>query len=162
MKRKKGVSPKQVERIRELSKEGKSANQIQKNLSREGLGLRRKTILKYIRKSKHQKSKANTAKYTPRKYRKKGATYGAGYSYARRGRKKPFGVKQIAEYGSVNGESRRIQVYGYGNQLYQVMQLTSRHPPRKQFLTISARELLSDPNKFLSEEYWDARPRINS
>ena len=49
MSRKSGVKPQQVNRIRELNARGYSANQIQKELRSEHIGLRRQIILNYTR-----------------------------------------------------------------------------------------------------------------
>jgi len=66
--------------------------------------------------------------------------------------------KQIAVYGTVNGESHRIQMYGSGKQLYKAMMLVSQHPPRKQFLTTSAENINENPDKYLDmEEKWDRK-----
>lgn len=143
--RKRGVSTKQINAIRKYSRQGLSANKIQKRLRTRHMGMRRTVLLTYVREMKHQQPKANVSMYVPRKY------------YRVR-----FGGKQVAEYGTVRGKPRRIQVYGDGKQLYKVIRLISRHPPRERFLTIDANRLLSDPERFLSEGYWDARPRIKS
>jgi hypothetical protein len=142
--------------IRTYVKQGLSSNKIQKRLQEKHLGIRRKTLLAEIRKLKHQKSKPNLRKYTPRKYRKRTLHPSKATSRFQKG-------YQIAGYGTVHGQSRRLQVYGSGKQLYKVMLLASQHPPRTQFLTIYAGTLLSNPWRYLSkEEFWDAKPRVDS
>jgi hypothetical protein len=47
-----------------------SANRIQRRLKKRGIGIRRKTLLKYVREAKKKSVKANSEKYTPRKYRR--------------------------------------------------------------------------------------------
>ena len=138
-------------------KQGLSSNKIQKRLQKQHLGMRRKVLLAEIRNAKGQTPKANRHKYTPRKYRKRRTPY---LTTARR----QFHIgRQIAGYGTVHGQSRRIQVYGSGKQLYRVMLLASQHPPRTRFLTIEAENLLSNPWRYLSrEEFWDAKPRVDS
>lgn len=73
-----------------------------------------------------------------------------------------FGGKNVASYGTVHGKSKRVQMYGSGKQLYQAMQLVSKHPPKKQFLTVSAEALLNDPEEYLKKGRWDARPEVKS
>lgn len=149
----KPITKRQIKAIRGYVRQGLSANKIQKRLQKQHLEIRRKILLAEIRKIKRQKPKANRYKYTPRKYRQ----------YYRYRRRRPVGLKQIAGYGTVHGQSRRIQVYGNGKQLYSVMQLASQHPPRTRFLTIDAGTLLSNPWKYLSRgEFWDDRPRVDS
>ena len=70
MSRKSGVSPKQVNRIRELNARGYSANQIQKELRSEHIGLRRQIILNYTREFRNRPAQRNVSKYIPKKYRK--------------------------------------------------------------------------------------------
>lgn len=73
-----------------------------------------------------------------------------------------FGGRGIAAYGTVHGKSKRVQMKGSGKQLYRAMVLVSKHPPKKQFLTLSAEALLDDPDEFLERGHWDARPKIES
>jgi hypothetical protein len=156
--KRKAISIQQRKAIKAYVKQGLSSNKIQKRLQKRHIGLRRKVLLAEIRKVKRKKPKANTYKYTSRKYRMRGRPT---YPSTKRGQFH-FG-RQIAGYGSVHGQSRRIQVYGSGKQLYSVMLLASQHPPRTRFLTIYAGTLLSNPWKYLSrEEFWDDRPRVES
>jgi hypothetical protein len=138
-------------------KQGLSSNKIQRRLQERHLGIRRKVLLAEIRKAKRQKHRTNCYKYTPRKYRTRKTPYTS------RARRQLFIGKQIVGYGTVHCQSRRIQVYGSGKQLQRVMLLASRHPPRIRFLTIDASTLLSNPWRYLSrEEFWDAKPRVDS
>ena len=154
----KSISKKQrIEAIRTYLNQGYSANKIQKKLQSQGLGIQRKKLLAEVRRIKGTKPKANTFKYTPKKYRKMtNDTSHPSRSYG-------FYTKQIAGYGTVRGRPRRIQVNGNGKELYKVMLLASKHPPKLQFLTIDASKLLRDPWKYLSKfETWDVRPEIES
>jgi hypothetical protein len=65
-----GFSDKQISIINESIQKGQSANKIQKQLRSQGLGIRRKELLKQIREIKTKSPKANPEKYIPRKYRK--------------------------------------------------------------------------------------------
>lgn len=47
-----------------------SANEIQRRLKSRGIGIRRKTLLRYVRETKGISVKANREKHIPRKYRK--------------------------------------------------------------------------------------------
>lgn len=147
-KRKQSISPKQVDRIRQLSQQRLSTNQIQKTLSREGLGLRRQTMLRCIREFRHQQTKANASVYTPIKYR---------YQFVSSG-------KKVAGYGTQGGVSKRVEICGDGKNLYKAMQIVAKHPPKDEYaiLRINARELLNNPRKYLDKGVWDARPKVRS
>ena len=155
MSRKSGVSSKQVNRIRELNARGYSANQIQKELRSEHIGLRRQIILNYTREFRNRPAQANVSKYTPKKYRR--------YYHPRE--------KVISFSGLVHGNASRINIFSIdGKTLHKVIRekifdygKTKRgYSPKCQFLTIDASKLLSNPDKYLSKEEWDKRPRINS
>lgn len=68
--RHRGLRDKQVSVINDSIRKGYSANKIQRQLRKEGLGIRRKELLQHIREMKMKSPKANAEKYTPRKYRK--------------------------------------------------------------------------------------------
>lgn len=146
--RKRGVTLKQMQAIKQYSRKGFSANKIQKELSHRHMGLRRTVLLGYVREFKEKQAKPHVEKYAPTKYR----------PAPRIG----FLQKQLAVYGTRHGESKRIQMVGSGSQLYRAMILVSRHPPRKQFLTISAEALLDDPHRYLEGGNWDAHPETSS
>jgi len=155
MSRKSGVSPKQVNRIRELNARGYSSNQIQKELRSEHIGLRRQIILNYIREFRNRPVRQNVTKYIPKKYRR--------YYRPRE--------KVISFSGLVNGRARRINIFANdGRTLHKVIrekifdygETKKGFSPKTQFLTIEASKLLSNPDKYLSKEEWDTRPRINS
>lgn len=141
-----GKSTKQIGAIREYSRQGLSANEIQRRLSRQGMGMRRTVMLQYVREFKRQTQETSVSKNVPYKYR---------LSFS-------FGGKHVAVYSTVRGKQRRIQVYGNGKQLRRVMVLVSRHPPKQRFLTIDAASLLSNPWRYLSEGFWDEKPQIES
>jgi hypothetical protein len=122
-----------------------TANQIQKDLSQHHMGMRRQKLLGYVREFKGQPPKAEQLKYTPE-------------TYARVKRMGFFG-KQIAVYGTVHGESRRIQMIGSGKDLYNAMMDIARYPPKKRFLTVEA----GNVRYYLDYwESWDEHPEISS
>ena len=153
--RKSGVSSKQVNRIRELNARGYSANQIQKELRSEHIGLRRQIILNYTREFRNKPAQRNVSKYIPKKYRR--------FYHPRE--------KVISFSGLVHGKPRRINIFAMdGRTLHKVIrekifdygETKKGYSPRSQFLTIDANKLLSNPDKYLEKEEWDTRPRINS
>jgi hypothetical protein len=143
----KGITKKQMDAIRGYSRKGYSANKIQQKLSQRHMGLRRTVLLGHVREIKEKQAKPHVERYTPTKYRP--AKIG-------------FFQKQVSAYSTFHGESRRIQTVGNGQQLMRVMMIASRHPPKKQFLTISAEALLDDPWRYLERGHWDVRPEITS
>jgi len=154
------VKPATVNRIRQLSKQGKPANEIVRQLRREGIGIRRKTILAYVRKFKGRKPKPQPYKYVPRKYRRKPA-------YRRRLIAPPPTPKQkhIAIYGKHKRKSKRIEASGTGKQLYKFLIDAVEHPPKRRFVTVSVDKVkgLSDRARYLDYgEYWDEKPTIKS
>ena len=155
MSRKSGVSPKQVERIRELNARGYSSNQIQKELRSEHIGLRRQIILNYTREFRNRPAQRNVSKYIPKKYRR--------FYHPRE--------KVISLSGTVNGTTRRLNIFAYdGRALRRVLrekifdfgETKKGYTPKSQFLTIDANKLLANPDKYLEKKEWDTRPRINS
>lgn len=146
--RPRGVSRQQVDLIRYYSQRGYSANRIQRILQSRHIGMKRQILLRYVREFKGKPLKPSTEKYIPIKYR---------WIVVR-------GV-QVAAYGSVNGVPRRVQFTGGAHELQQTAVLVYHHPPkaRYQFLTISSRELLANPDKYLDfDEEWDKHPEIES
>jgi hypothetical protein len=101
------VSEKQVDRIRELSKEGYSANEIQKQLHKEQIGVRRTVLLTYVREFKQKPPKHAVRKYYPvvRMERK------------RRAGKIDWGTKRVVIQGYVNGERDQVSRTGTGKDL---------------------------------------------
>ena len=116
------VKPTTVKRIQTLSKQGKSANHIQRILKREHRGIRRKTLLAYVRKFKGRPLKPHVERYIPRKYRRRVAVT-----------PKPKPEKHVAIYGRHKGKSKRIEASGTGKQLYRFLIDGVVHPPRKRF-----------------------------
>ena len=122
-----------------------SANQIQKKLQEQGLGIRRKELLAKVREVKGVPKKPNPEVYIPIKYR--------------RAEKKGIPAKWIAVYGSVDGTSRRIELAGSGKQLYKAMLHVAKHPPKKRFVQCGA----TDVSNYLDyEKMWDERPKVKS
>ena len=147
----KNITQQQIKAIRSYVKQGLSANKIQKRLQKRHLGIRRKALLAEVRKIKGTKPKADRQKYTPHKYR------------VRRLKRRFPMIKQISVYSTVHGRPRRVQMAATGKELYRAMQYVSQHPPKQQFLTISAVELLKDPWRYLDrKESWDRHPDIKS
>jgi len=145
--------------IRSLTKKGYSANQIQKELQKRGLGIRRKNMLKMIRKYRRTFKKPRVEKHIPRKYRPRVA-------WRKRAVKRPPSVympKAIAVYGTVDGESRRIEMHGTGKGLYQAMLLVGKRPPKKRFVQTSANKVILFPREILDfNEEWDEHPEVVS
>jgi hypothetical protein len=162
------VKPATVNRIRQLSKQGKSSNEIARQLRREGIGIRRKTILAHVRKFKGRKPKAEPYKYTPRKYRmRKAKAIVAEYHRKEAERHYEYEVKpkHIAVYGRVDGISKRLEVSGTGKELQSVLLDAVEHPPKQRIQRVSADRLrsLSARAKYLDyKSEWDDRPTIRS
>jgi len=150
----------QVDRIRELSRQGKSANQIDRTLRSEHMGMRRTTLLNYVREFKGRPPPRHPERHIPhraiaaRKMRKK----------IRLRVKEMRKEKKIAIYGTVDGEGRRFQFLGKGKDLYKSVMLAVRHPPKKEkpFTTVDAEKFLEDYGRYLSREKWDERPAVKS
>ncbi|MBS7631144.1 hypothetical protein KEJ47_06160 [Candidatus Bathyarchaeota archaeon] len=72
-------------------------------------------------------------------------------------RKTTYG-KAIAVYGvGVNRfgrQSRRYEFFGTGRDLERAVRLAYHHPPKGQFMTLSARDFISNPSRYGSEGYW--------
>jgi hypothetical protein len=139
------VKPSTVNYIRTQSQKGRSANQIQRELRAKGIGLRRKTILTYVRKFKHRPPKPHAEIYVPRKYRRP--------------------EKHIAVYGKVKGKSKRLEIAGSGRKLYTILIDAVHHPPKQRIERVSADKMrgLSARAKYLDYgEEWDERPTIKS
>jgi len=143
-----------VNRIRELSRTKKSANEIVRQTRREGIGIRRKTILAYIRGFRGKAPKPHAYKYIPKKYLTRKRRLHIEYDVKR---------KHVIIAGKVNGKSRRIEVSGTGRQLMDFLRDAVRHPPKQRFVrgdvsTIHGRSKI----KLDWRKHWDARPKIAS
>ena len=145
--RKKGVSTKQINRIRTLSREGKSANQIQRTLSREHIGLRRTVLLPYVREFKGKQPQANVSKYTPKKYRgttaqkawrRRERDWRSGRTREKKPKEEGWGNKRVTLQGTHDGERVQETRSGTGKDLHEFVK----------------EEMESD--------YWDRRPSVNS
>ncbi|MEM2108000.1 MAG: hypothetical protein QXL10_01790 [Candidatus Bathyarchaeia archaeon] len=137
---------KRRELIREYAGKGYSANRIQRELSKQGLGMQRKRLLAEVRRAKGLSRKPEPQKYVPIKYRRS-AGFGA------------YRGKWLAVYGSVDGKSRRIEMVGFGRQLYDAMQVVSRYPPKRRFVKCSAEDA---PYLLDYSQVWDERPEAES
>ena len=100
--RKTEVTIEQIERIRQLSREGYSANQIQRKLQQEHIGSRRTTLSERARESKRQPVQHSVESYIPR----------------RRARIEGLRGKQVTLIGRHRGKRAVKQVRGSGRQLY--------------------------------------------
>jgi hypothetical protein len=150
------VKPATVNRIRQLSKRGKSSNEIVRQLRREGIGIRRQTILGYAREFKGRQPKAQPYKYIPRKYLTRERRIHIEHEVKQ---------KHIAIYGKVNGISKRIEVSGTGKQLYSILFDAVEHPPKKRFLRTPANKLMTihGRGEYLDmREEWDEKPTVTS
>jgi len=115
-------------------------------------------MLKIIRKVKGVK-KPHAEKYIPRKYRARV-----------RWRRKALTVKPtiylpkpVAVYGTVDGETRRVEMSGTDRSLYNAMACLIKHPPKKRFLRVLADKIVALPRGYLDyEEEWDERPEVIS
>jgi hypothetical protein len=140
------ASPKQIDRIKADVDKGMSANQIQKDLQKNHMGMKRQKLLAYVREFKGQPAPKEPQKYTPTKYRRARAIPHVEIG------------KKIAVYGTVHGESKRIQMYGSGRNLYSAMKFAGKYPPKKRFLTASASDIVSNPEDYLDmDEEWDRK-----
>jgi hypothetical protein len=155
------ITKTQRKAIKTYVKQGLSANKIQKQLQKQHLGIRRKTLLSEIRKLKRQKPKVDRQKYTPRKYRKR----------PQKARKPFFIGKHVAVYRYARTSrhprpySARFEFYGSGKDLANAIRLTlSGIVPRwrRPFVECSARAFLNNPYKFGERGSWTARPDITS
>lgn len=63
------VKTRTVDRIRQLSRKGYTANQIQHKLQQEKIGIRRQTMLKYVREFRHRPPPKHPYRHVPHKYR---------------------------------------------------------------------------------------------
>jgi hypothetical protein len=110
MSRKSGITSRQKDRIQQLSRKGYSANQIQRALRKEHIGLRRTVLLRTVREVKGRSAKPSTSKYVPRKYR----IIESMVTMQRRG----FGTKQVTLSGTHCGRRATKQQFGSGSDLY--------------------------------------------
>jgi len=152
------VSREQVDRIREDSRKGMTANQIQKDLQAHHMGMRRKTILGIIREERGKPKRGEEWRYIPTKYQYRIL---ADLPEVKKERMKRTGLfgKQIAVYGTVDGKSRRVQLTGTGKDLYRAMLDVAKFPPKKRFLTAGA----GDVHRHLDfDDRWDKHPKVES
>jgi hypothetical protein len=160
-KRKRKISAKTRWAIRTYVKQGYSSNKIQKKLSKQGLGIRRKILLTEVRKLRGKKRKLHPQKYTPKKYRrvtpkarrpKYAGRHIAVYRYARTGRHmKPY--------------SARFEFYGSGKDLGKAVRLVLSGLVTKwenPFVECSARAFLNNPYKYGERGEWVGKPSIES
>ncbi len=157
---------KQFEYVEKEVYEGKSSNQIQKDLREHDMGMRRKVLLATIREIKGITIKPDRWKYVPLKYRHLKMLPKSGRPVSEERLKRAerriqlsFSQKQITIAGTVNGRPHRIQIKGRGRDLYRVMGDIIRHPPKKRFLTTTTNKVLGELNYY---ETWDMRPNVNS
>jgi hypothetical protein len=111
------ISKRQIKAIRSYVKKGYSANQIQVKLKNQHIGIRRKVLLTKIRIIKHQKPKAETVKYIPKKY-----AQAPRVKAPPRKRLRPFFAqiqeKQVTVIGRHYGKRIIKKHYGKGRDLY--------------------------------------------
>lgn len=67
----KGVGEVRVKALSWYVSRGFSANKIQKRMKDRGIGIQRKKLLKIVREMRLKEKKADSKKYTPKKYRRK-------------------------------------------------------------------------------------------
>lgn len=146
--------------IRAYVNRGYSANKIQRQLIKHGLGIRRKVLLSKIRKAKRVRPEParRMERYIPRKYEPR-------VKWRRRAEKlMPLYIgKEIAVYGTVNGKSRRIELSGTGRALYNAMLLVGKHPPKRRFARARAVDVVENRHKYLDiRTVWDEHPEVKS
>ncbi|MEM3797745.1 MAG: hypothetical protein QXY74_04835, partial [Candidatus Bathyarchaeia archaeon] len=153
VRRREKLEEKRLRLIRNMVKKNYSANLIQHKLREKGLGMRRKELLAKVREIKGVPKRPHPEKHVPIKYL-------ARAERRRRVRVKPeaFG-KWIAVYGTVDGESRRIELGGSGRALYSAMLHVAKHPPKKRFVRCHASEA---PYYLDYDEEWDEHPAVVS
>jgi hypothetical protein len=162
------TTKKQFSAIRGYVRQGLSANKIQKKLQKQGLGIRRKTLLAEVRKIKGKTPKLKRQKYTPKKYQKRARTI------SRRPRiiRHPlyFG-KHVAVYRYASTKrhpkpySARFEFYGSGKDLAKAVRLVYNGiVPQYEypFVEVSARDFLSNPYAYGERGIWTARPEVES
>jgi len=94
--------------IRYYAKKRYSANLIQKKLREKGFGMRREELLAKVREVKGVPKRPKPEVHVPAKYRR----------VKRKRERVKVPVKCIAVYGTVNGESRWVELAGSGKQVY--------------------------------------------
>jgi hypothetical protein len=78
---------------------------------------------------------------------------------ARAGKRRILGGRGAAVWGG----NKRIEIRGTGRNSYNAVKLAYRHPPKEQFLDITAEEVLHHPERFLDyRSSWQGRPEIES
>lgn len=156
---------KQIEYVKNEVREGKSSNQIQKDLRARDMGIRRKVLLSTIREIKGIRVHKDNWKYVPTKYRVHYKPHGRRpisenrLSEAEKQIRLGFSQKHISIYGRVDGRSRRIDVYGKGHELYRFMSQASKHPAKTRFFKGSV------DKAWMELDYgktWDEHPDVNS
>ncbi|MCW4020275.1 MAG: hypothetical protein NWF14_03480 [Candidatus Bathyarchaeota archaeon] len=76
--------------------------------------------------------------------------------------------KQAAVYGharmGIRGRvsSQRYEFHGQGRDLYHAVVLALDYPPRRRFVTVSAKEFISYPFKYGGGGYWVDEPEVES
>ena len=131
------LSKRQTDAVSKYVKEGYSANQIQVMLREKHMGMRRKVLLTEIRIIKHQKPKAEPAKYIPKKY-----AQAPRVKALPRKRLRPF----FAQF-----QEKQVTVIGrhYGKKI-----VKTQHGSGKDLYRFVMDEMTGD--------YWDEKPRVFS
>ena len=157
--RTRSLSAKKLRAIKTYARKGYSANRIQRKMRQRHMGVRRKTILRIVRETKGKPPRGNPEKYVRRKYRKPTPSVTTSTARGRKVSYPSFGGKGVALYAG----GKRLQMHGSGIDLFNAMRYAVKHPPREQFLDISAEEVTNHPERFLERGYWQGgRPTIES
>jgi hypothetical protein len=142
---------KRYQRINELVRERKSTNQIQKQLSKEHMGMRRQKLLYTIRTIKGTKPKEYAYKYTPKKYLVSSMERLVKHATQH----------HVTVYGKVYGINKRFEVSGSGYELRNFLRVAVKYPPKRRIERVKADKTI-DRTIFDTENDWDRRPTIES
>jgi hypothetical protein len=146
------VKPSTDDRIRELSREGKSSNEIIRTLRREHKGIRRTTALKRIREFKGHAPKKEPYKHIPKKYLTTERRIHIEHDIKQ---------KHISVYGKMKGINKRFEVSGTGHELMDFLQDAVLDPPKRRIARVRAGRI-SDRKEIDYGKEWDKRPTITS
>ncbi len=128
-------------RINQLAKQGYTTTKIQKVLRKEGMGIRKQTMLWIVRQYYHKPAPQHPERFIPIKYRR--PVPPPLPPEERLGR-------HLSIYGTQRGIRKRIEMWGRdGRELQQAAILAAKHAPLDRFLEVNASDLLRNPHRYL-------------